>query len=107
MEIIKSIAIGSDVQEYIDLTTDPSILEKPKVPIDNASTIRVILYRESAAIYYKKRKALRAIRTHIQELISRIYLNLTFKYETLRDMLIKLKQRIVLSDKAREIELRT
>ena len=65
MEIIKSMAIGADVWEYINPASDPPALEKPAVPADDAPAIRVILYRESAAIYYEKRKARRAIRMYI------------------------------------------
>jgi len=56
-------------------------------------------------LYDKQEAALAALRTTIQETISRAYLRYTFKCDSTYDMLTALKRRVAPTDRARKIEL--
>jgi len=64
-------------------------------------------YKQKVKIYNQKKAALQNLQFFIQEFISRVYLNQIFKSETVHDMLIGLKNRVISTDQARKHDLVT
>jgi hypothetical protein len=126
IEIIKTKAMGNKIWEYVDPSTpkdDLPTLQEPTIPRSrdvnpNKATVAQLDaneleelkllcydYKRQVAAYERKEAALGNLRSSIQETISRPYLPYTFKCETPYEMLVKLKQRIAPTDRAREVEL--
>ena len=124
--VIKSKAIGNKIWEYINPSTvkdELSILTEPSYPL-SANVNPAVTdpdklsraekeqlkrlqaeYKRKISLYERQDTTLGNLRTFIQETISRTYLTYTLDCETPYDMLVGLKQRIVPTDRAREVEM--
>ena len=124
--VIKSKAIGTKIWEYINPSTakaELSNLTEPNYPLSSdvnpAKTDPDELsgaekeqlkrlqaeYKRKISLYERQDTALGNLRTYIQETISRSYLTYTLDCDTAYDMLVKLKQRVAPTDRAREAEM--
>jgi hypothetical protein len=126
LEVVKTKAMGGKVWKFVDPSASKDelpVLMEPTLPlpedIDPDKTTLAELteseraelkdrrqtYKRQQELYDKQEAALAALRTTIQETISRVYLRYTFRCDTTYDMLTALKRRVAPTDRARKIEL--
>jgi len=124
VEIIKSIAIASNIWNLIDPNTaNPLTLEEPPAPkptnVNSAKTIFSTLdedekeelrelrreHKRELNLYDRQKQALNTLRIQIQQTVSRANLSYTFNCETVHDMLVKLQKRFNPTSEAREREV--
>jgi hypothetical protein len=126
LEIIKTKAVGGEVWEFVDPATAKDTLPaltEPAIPIpqnvnpDKTSLTQLdadekeelkfqrLTYKRKIATYDRQKAAMAALRSFIQETITRTYLTYTFNCDTPHDMLVALKQRVAPTDQAKKIEL--
>jgi hypothetical protein len=126
LEVVKTKAIGGKVWKFVDPSVSKDelpVLMEPTLPLPedinpDKTTIAELTepermelkdrrrtHKRQQDLYDKQEAALTALRTTIQETISRAYLRYTFKCDSTYDMLTTLKRRVAPTDRARKIEL--
>lgn len=126
IEVVKSIAIGDDIWEFINPDTPESSLlplEEPRTPMpadidprkttfssldeDEKEELRELRRerRRKLEQYDRQRRAMKAMRIRIQETVSRTNLPYTFDCDTVYHMLVQLQQQLSPTDDIREREL--
>lgn len=126
IEVIKTIAIASDIWRHVNPNTPKANLppfEEPATPKpsdvnpqktafsgldeDEKEELREKRREHKRRLdkYDKQKQALAALRIRIQETVSRANLSYTFNCESIYDMLVKLQKRFSPTDETREREV--